>query len=51
MKKEKFDEKKFQKFFGGGVPPAPKKKWVLKKLLLDPKLLNIILPPDKKVHP
>ena len=26
MKTEKFDEKKFQKFSGGGVHPAPRKK-------------------------
>ena len=26
MKKEKFDEKKIQKFSGGGVPAAPLKK-------------------------
>ena len=26
MKNEKFDEKKFQNFSGGGVPPAPLKK-------------------------
>ena len=38
MKNEKFDEKKFQKISGGGVPQAPLKKVGPKKVAPRPQL-------------